>query len=538
MFARLKILVVFLFFLNFLPCKINGQYFKHWELYLDSNLSGQTSFNINDRTITKTIQMTNGTFITLLRMGHEDYDNHDRIVVINFDESGNILWLHNSHNGTENNDLPYDILTDNDNNIIVCGQRFNTVPSKQLMYKLNVNGEVIWLKEMMVSGSQNNACKALVFNDNSSFFSFGDLTINGKRYSTIQKIDFDGNELWKKTLNDKFAKKMELIDNELICITGSNANNLNTFYKVDLEGIKLDSFDHDNITNRNPKFDQTQNSYVFSFGNFEIEKRSNSGEISWTYTKASNLPDNVTAEELNDCEFDSAGNIYVTGRHYGEHYGDSLLYSNCDILTTKLDYNGNVLWENIYKYDHTPLSCQIGKSITVDDNGNIFVIGHQSVKKDDDVFHSYDQVVLVYNQAGLITDSLYFNSKYNSEEFGLNIEIFNDDIYAFGYTDNDIGTTDYTIVKYSRDPVSKTEQIVNDAMTVFPNPGIDQISFSQKSKIIDIEIINTFGQVILQQKKFNTNESLNLPDELITGVYFVNYLEGQKGYTIPLFIKP
>ncbi len=114
------------------------------------------------------------------------------------------------------------------------------------------------------------------------------------------------------------------IINDLLYVVTFRSQEPSIFYRYDYGGNAVDSFLIDLGRNR-PVYDQDGNIYSFTFtGDFEIDKYDAAGNFQWTYHKDTNLPSNVHADELTDCTFDAEGNVYVTGRYYGEHYGEHL----------------------------------------------------------------------------------------------------------------------------------------------------------------------------------------------------------------------
>ena len=79
---------------------------------------------------------------------------------------------------------------------------------------------------------------------------------------------------------------------------------------------------------------------------------------------------------------DKVGNIYLTGT------------SNDNILTVKYSSDGNLIWKQIYNHDST--IQETGKSIAIDSNDNIVVVGSSVFSSN----YSTDIVVLKYDSSG------------------------------------------------------------------------------------------------------------------------------------------
>lgn len=521
------------------PTILSSQYTKQWELYKPTNRTVRSSYNINSNNHLKTIQLKNGTFVTLGSQKKISSEFGDEIFIFNFDAYGNTVWEYSYLSTHEINEYPYDIATDEDDNIYIAartttfyeqGFESSIEHSNPLIIKLNSIGQLQWDNVINAEVESVNYSASVIVDEDSNIYTLS--RIEGS--SILQKINTTGDEIWKTYINQSEPYSLEINNDKIICTTKNYSFFGQSYtYFIDSNGIKKDSFFITKLGRNKPKFDSSGNSYKFQFdGNseYKLEKRNRHGEIKWTYLKESNLPSNVIADELIDCTFDDLGNVYVTGRYYGEHYGDSLLYSNCDILTSKIDSSGNVLWENIYKYDNTPFSCQIGNAIKVRNGSNLYVSGSQSVEENGDVFSSYDMVVLKYNQEGERVDSIYFNSVYNKQDFSINVELVEEDLYVFGYSENLDQTYDMTIVKYARSTSSSLDQPVHDNILVYPNPTSGVLNFLNSTDTYNIEIWSLKGELVFLKEDHDLSNSLELPTTIMNGIYLIR-LKNDKEFT-------
>lgn len=527
------------------PTILSSQYTKQWELYKPTNRTVRSSYNINSNNHLKTIQLKNGTFVTLGSQKKVSSEFGDEIFIFNFDAYGNTVWEYSYLSTNEINEYPYDIATDEDDNIYIAartttyyekGFEFNIEHSNPLIIKLNSIGQLQWDNVINAEVESVNYSASVIVDEDSNVYTFS--RIGGS--SILQKINTSGDEIWRTYINQLEPYSLEINTDEIVCTT----KNYSVFgqsytYFIDSNGIKKDSFYITKLGGNKPKFDSSGNSYKFQFdldGDYKLEKRNRHGNIKWTYLKESNLPSNVIADELIDCTFDDLGNVYVTGRYYGKHYADTLLYSNCDILTSKIDSAGNVLWENIYKYDNTPFSCQIGNAIKVRNGSNLYVSGSQSVEENGNVFSSSDIVVLKYNQEGERVDSIYFNSVYNKQDFSINIELVEEDLYVFGYSENLDQTYDMTIVKYARSTSSSLDQPVNDNILVYPNPTSRVLNFLNGTDTYNIELWSLKGELVFLKEAHDIRNSLELPTTIMNGIYLIR-LKNDKESTIIKVLK-
>ncbi len=521
-----------LILLSMLPGLALSQFEKQWEMYIPTNSIVRSSYSINLDNHLKTVRQSDGSFVTLGSKQKLSSEFGDEIFIFSYDTNGNLLWEY-TYQGINNiNEYPYDIVIDHNDNVIIAARTTTfyhsdfeqTIEhSDCLIFMLNSEGEIVWEKILDFENESIDYFASLVITENSEIFSLSSI----RKSCFLHKYDLNGNEIWSKQINNEKPHKLELYGEKLICATKFRyilPEVQASIHLLDMKGTKLDSFHLPSESRNWPKFDLNKNLYHFDFnreGEYRIEKLSISGVLQWTYLKESNLPPNVIADELIDCTIDDHYNVYVTGRYYGTDYDDTLLYSNCDILTAKLDSAGSVVWENIYKYDHTPLSCQVGQAIQLDSDGNIYVAGSQSVEVNGDVLGSDDMVILKYNQSGERTDSIYFNSIYDQRDYAINLNFFEDDLYVYGYSENLEGTFEMTVVKYSKATTSTSKQAENEKVIVFPNPINSSLNFLEHDKTYNIELWSFYGELMFSMEKHNTDNALALPGNLQNGMYIL-----------------
>jgi len=97
-----------------------------------------------------------------------------------------------------------------------------------------------------------------------------------------------------------------------------------------------------------------------------LTKLDNRGDILWTKSEGTD-----GMEKVYDIETDTYGNIYVTGMTTGEFEGN-ISKGNEDLLLLKFDHSGELEWALQIGTEHE----DSGRSIAVDDSGNIYACGY------------------------------------------------------------------------------------------------------------------------------------------------------------------
>lgn len=515
----------------FIPTISSAQLSKHWEFYTESRNNIPPSFNANDNTHLKTISLNDGSFVTLASREKENVDFGSQILLFKFNTEGEIVWEYIYEDSLSVSEYPLDISIDLEGNILVAGRvitffqqgyGFPIQFSNYLLFKITPDAELVWTKEIEGADYFFNYCKSIATDSLGYIYTIGKIDQNNESGTIVNKLDMQGNEIWKKDINQYRPINIEIIGDEIYALTYPF-----NLYRLNFEGEMIDSFSVDIDHFRRFKFDQEGNIYRMPGHEFTIEKYSPTGSLLWTYHKETNLPSNVIADESTDCFIDDQGNVYITGRYYGDYYGNPLLYSNCDILTTKLDSEGNVIWENIYKYDNIN-SCQVGKRIQYDGVGNTYVLGYQTVEINGDVFASDDMVALIYNNEGTITDSIYHNGIANKDDFGIDFFLRDNDIYIMGYSQNNEDLIDFNVVKFST-TTSTTSIVKNlDKIVIYPNPTEGILYLKHNLNLSNIRIFDTYGQVVYEKDVIiNTNFKIDLSGRA-SGMYYLTYLLNNK----------
>ena len=78
--------------------------------------------------------------------------------------------------------------------------------------------------------------------------------------------------------------------------------------------------------------DKLGNFYFGALGAYKTTKINANGNLAWIDSVGTNLPFNVTGDEVRALTVDSLQNVYTTGRHYGPNYNVPN-NTNCDVVS-------------------------------------------------------------------------------------------------------------------------------------------------------------------------------------------------------------
>ena len=331
-------------------------------------------------------------------------DNDYKIVVTKFDLSGNLIWMNNDpslNTYLEDSERPEFIIDNSGNIIVVYETDGGNIPGGTnindnndiIIFKLNQNGSLIWIKQDPSWNSSDSDYRPSVAVDenNNIYFTFhtygdvGDNTNAGYADLVLVKLNSDGDLIWTKqnnllnTYDDDIEPKI-VID---------NSQNIVMVYYTNAE--------------------ITGGSYL---GNYDIviQKIDNNGNVLWSKQDISLNSNDY--EENPYVAIDSNNNIFLTYFTYGE-ITEQTSKGGSEIVVVKLDTNGNTEWVkqdlsfNTFGYDYRP-------SICIDNSDNIVIAYYTGENIDGGTNKGSDDIVVFkLNQNGdliWIKQDLSFNT--------------------------------------------------------------------------------------------------------------------------------
>jgi hypothetical protein len=294
--------------------------------------------------------------------------------------SGNIVWTY-LLNVLGGSPTPTNICLDpSESNVYVCGDNSSSGRGPFLM-KIGSNGTIAWRRQLRDTSSVYflNFYNIAVDNLNNVYVVGRTFTSPSDYGFLIAKYDSTGNLLWQKISN---------------LVTSS----------VNLDNISIDSNNNLCVCGY---FDGAQ----------RIIKLDSSGNIIWQ-NSISNIQGAIS-------NFDSAGNIYITG-------GTFVPSSSSTCITLKYDSSGNIIWQREYSGSDPSSITAYGRIIKFDSLGNIYVLSgiNEAV------------TVLQYNSSGVLLP-IKINLSDSDTRYIMSVDSLNNIYIGLG------GLYDNTIIKLS-----------------------------------------------------------------------------------------
>ncbi len=477
------------------------------------------------------------------------------IYVQKLDAKGNFLWA-KQMGGTDYwsgiTNKGNSIVTDANGNVYTTGAFGGTVDfdpgaattnltsvggNDIFIQKLDANGNLIWVKQ--IGGGYNDNGLAIATDAKGNLYITGNftgtvdfdpgveitnLTSAGSFDIFIQKLDNNGNLLWVK----KFGDKNNDWGNSIT--TDANGNVYTTGF---FEGVV--DFDPG-----------AETANLTSAGLYDafIQKLDADGNLLWVKQMGGTRYDRG-----NSITVDANGNVYTIGEFEdtadfdpGTETANLTSAGSEDIFIQKLDVNGNFLWVN----QIGGKKSEVGNSITVDANGNVYSTGSFTGTVD---FNPGTDIINLTDEGGggaFIqkldgNGNLLWVKQIGGTATSITSDV-NGNIYTTGYFFNtkdfdpgdgtanltSTGESDIFIHKLSSTIVGLSESSFSEDYVVCPNPtdGKFSIKFDNTQESVTVRILSLTGQVIVSKQFQNTN-NIQLEIEQPNGIYILETIDEQ-----------
>jgi len=560
MLFKLDLFKLILLLLIYTPSTLRAQEFQWVKTFDSTNYSDIVDFDIDSNGNIYCIGTYDG--YTDFDPDPYDYDflycepGRGNVFIVKLDADGNYSWVKDIGSNYVFSDIGKSIEVDENDDIIVAGQFYDTVNfgSEDDPYymtseggidtficKYNNKNKLLWAKQIKGTGSVHISELKI---KNSHFYIIGtfsgsiiydindtQLTFPSQGYSDIYvaKYDLNGDFIWIKTIgstNNDDGYSIAIDDNENFYITGG--------FWGDVD------------------FDTSSEEYLLhasAYNDIFIAKYNSSGELIF----AKGLNGDSYSDFGKSIKIGSNGNLYLTGSFSGtvdfdpgSNSFELTSQGSLDIFIAKYNPEGDFIWAGSIGDS----GRDSGNSIAVDeDNNAVYITGFFEENPDFDPGSNnfelqtnggYDIFFMKLNTDGQFQWAGNIGEKSESivgiRDCGYEVLVQNQQIFLAGAFDDgsvdfDITTNDYIytnvndersafICKYSDDKISGIENINNSIPNIYPNPADNKLNI--KLEIPAYFTIWSISGIKIYEQHINSNTEIDI-SFLPTGIYLVKF---------------
>lgn len=438
------------------------------------------------------------------------------IWIVKLNNFGNIEWQRTI--GGNRSDGVTAIIQTNDGGYLLGAQSSSDISGEKTensrgiidywVVKIDSLGNIEWQKT--IGGSLDDQLYGLGQATDGNYFIGGhsESPISGEKTENsmlddywVLKLDTSGNIIWQNTIGGNYDDRLWAL------------------YPTNDGGCILAGDSISNISG-----DKTEDAYD-SYGDFWIVKLDVSGNIEWENTIGGTKGDSP-----NDIIQTFDGNFIVAGASISDISGDKTENSMgfADYWILKLDFNGNILWQNTIGGNDSDYLKSI-KQLT---NGNYLLGGTSfsdiSGDKIEDNKGLYDYWVMCITEGGniltqntiggdrmdvldtvLITDS---NTIFMAGESSSDI--------SGDKTENSRGADDFWVLELDN-ILSFKEFDTSFALKLYPNPVRNSFQINSSDiNFSNLKIYSIQGQLIFESNDIDNNSSIDI-STLSSGLYYL-----------------
>ena len=350
--------------------------------------------------------------------------------IVTYDIDGNIVSTKSmgTHSSYEKTIVDYQ-MDGFDYVYVLCNERLEFYKSRVVLQKFNLDGDLVWEETLQNEADTSFMAQhialasdgrlALAIYKEYDYPAPGDDYIVTVTVPQLYCYDADGNLLWQRDFDANgvipFLYDVFAMD-ETLLLFGANRHLTKLDFDNNLifEGTACDTRGFSNIQST-----ADHHLLVTATMAYKVSKIDSEGNLVWAHDYGTNLPSNVSGDEIRAMVQDEEGNIYVTGRHFGSNYGMPN-HTNNDILTLKYSPDGLLLWENRYAFGGN--NADIGNALFVR-NGNVYV-GGESQRLG--VGNDYDYIVLKLDAATGEMTGCYRHDRDDRDDAISSVYVFDD----------------------------------------------------------------------------------------------------------------
>jgi uncharacterized delta-60 repeat protein len=454
-------------------------------------------------------------------------------------------WVQRINGPANGSDHGHDIATDLQGNIYVTGWiEVSSGNTDYFTVKYASNGDTLWTRSYSSSPNGSDYGYALAVDQNGNVYVTGQSVHSGGIFDLVTiKYNTNGDSLWVRswegpTNYSSYGYSITVDNSGNVYVTGFTSDGLTSgefiTIKYDSNGVEkwarqykgpgTSSIDYSNCV----AVDDSGNVYTAGWSGGENNlhdmttiKYNSNGDSLWVRRYNGSANDNDYAYWL---DLDNEGNVYVTGQSV-ETGTDN------DATTIKYSPGGDLLW--IKHYDGPGNGYDAAQSLSVDENGNVYVTGNHTTAA------GLNCMTLKYSTDG---DSVWLRS-FNGPGSGgdVLISIALDDsanAYVTGFVSSG-GTSDFVTIKYSSEGEEEWVELYNAPANSYDGTYAITLDHLGNAYVTGYSAgIGTdwdYTTIKYSDHPVNVNEQKIIPEEFVLGQNYPNPFNPSTKikYTIP-----
>jgi hypothetical protein len=465
-------------------------------------------------------------------------------VTFKYTPDGELEWTARYNGPSSGEDFPYAIAVDESGHVYVTGRSFVNNLSKGLVnfdyatVKYDQNGVQVWASRYNSPGNRNDVSKDVKVGPDGYIYVTGYSDAEyvlgpGNSITTIKYDPSSGAELWKEVYDvlpninggpGEEANSIAFDASGNISIAGT------AVVKYDKGTHAILWEDHSTGNRRKVLIDASDNVFTTGFSG-KTNKYDKDGNSLWQTSSSAGFW---------DMALDQTGNVYVTG-NIGDENGNS-----GDFWTVKYDGNNNGAEQWSRRYNGSANSTDFGRSITVDNSGNVFVTGHSTATSGRNTISIFR--IIKYNNMG----TEQWVSTEPGDGFVIRTDAW-DNVYATGTVPGTrlssaaTMTFKYAPTNPAPKPITSTPIVETSQMNFrihnYPNPfsqsTIIEYQLPQEGKV-KLTVFDLSGHQIAtlvnEYKPAGVHKINFKPNKLSAGTYFYRIQAGEYTETKKLIV--
>lgn len=450
-----------------------------------------------------------------------EYENDRNFSLSKIDASGITQWT-KTINGTStaSTDEAQSVALDAAGNIYVAGYTKNINVSYDFtIAKYNSLGDTVWVRYYndTVANESDRAYAIALDADNHVYVtgrSDSDPTINSNDDILTVKYDSNGVFQWAQRYNGTgngtdAAKSIKVSTSGHVYVAGKSYNGTNTDYvllKYDTSGTLLWTRFYDGSTGDDEcvsmAMDNSENIFLTGFSTGTNGSNTDAATVQYNSSGVRNWVIRFDGSSGgNDIgksvTVDQAGNIIVTGSTDTDNSASTI---NNDIFSVKYNSNGIQQW--IRFYNGTANGNDDVNEVAVDNANNIFITGQTD--NGSAGIRNYDYITIKYNPSGAQTGTFMYNGSGNASDVSNTLLLKNNAIYITGGSYGTASERDIATIKYDGTTLDVENNMValNNAY-IYPCPATNyfMVNFPDPNEmkgLFKLTISDIAGRTVLK----------------------------------------